>query len=76
MILKDLQPLLVLLDFQPKLGHQSDLLPHDLVELLVLVVGIGREVLVQVVLRNCVHDVVSHLVLLISKLKLNCNFQI
>ena len=51
----------MLLNFQSELSNESDLLSHNLVELLVLVVGIGWEVLVQVVLRNCVHDVVSHL---------------
>ena len=61
MILENLQSLLMLLNFQSELSNESDLLSHDLVELLVLVIGIGWEVLVQVVLRNCVHDVVSHL---------------
>ena len=61
MIFENLQSLLMLLDFQSELSNESDLLADDLVELLVLVVGIGWEVLVQVVLRNCVHDVVSHL---------------
>lgn len=57
---QNLQSLLVLLDFQAELSDEPDLLPNDLVELLVLVVGVGREVLVQVVLRNGVYNVVCH----------------
>ena len=57
---QNLEPLLVLLDFEAQLGHQAHLLAHNLVELLVLVVGVGREVLVQVILRNSVYNFVCH----------------
>ena len=60
MLLEDLETLLVLLDLQVELGDEAHLLPHDLVQLLVLIVGIGREVLVQVVLRDRVNYVVGH----------------
>jgi hypothetical protein len=58
---KNLEPFAVLLDFQAELGNKPDLLSDNLVELLVLVVGIWGEVLVQVVLRNRVNNVVCHL---------------
>ena len=60
MLFQDLEALLVLLDLQSELCDEADLLPHDLVQLLVLVVGIRWEVLVQVVLRDSVNDIVSH----------------
>ncbi len=61
MLGKNLEPFAVLLDFQAELGNKPDLLSDNLVELLVLVVGIWGEVLVQVVLRNRVNNVVCHL---------------
>ena len=60
MFFENLQALLMLLNFQAELGDESHLLPNDLVQFLVLIVGIGWEVLVQVVLGNSVYDVVSH----------------
>ena len=62
MLFKNFEALLMLLDLQAQLSHQAHFLPDDLVQFLVLVVGIGWEVLVQVVLRDRVHDVVSHVV--------------
>ena len=50
----------MLLDLKPKLSDEANLLSHNLVELLVLIVGIGREVLVQVVLRDRINYVVCH----------------
>ena len=50
----------MLFDFQSKLGHKAYFLTDDLVQLLVLIVGIGWEVLVQIVLGDGVYDVVSH----------------
>lgn len=63
MFLEDLQPLLVLFNFEAKLGHKAHFLAHDLVQLFVLIVGIGWEVLVQVVLSDGVNDVVCHITL-------------
>ena len=60
MLFENFESLLVLLDLQVELGDEAHLLPHDLVQLFVLVVGIGWEVLVQVVLCNGVNDIVSH----------------
>jgi hypothetical protein len=57
---KDLQALLMLLDFETKLGYKADFFSDDLVQLLVLVVGIWWEVLVEVILRNSVYDVFCH----------------
>jgi hypothetical protein len=34
--------------------------------LFILLVGVGREVLIQVVLRNCVYNFVCHLITVIS----------
>ena len=60
MFLQNFKALLMLLDLQTKLGNESDLLPDDLVQLLVLVVGIWGEFFVQVVLGNRVNNVVCH----------------
>ena len=60
MVFQDLESLLMFLNFQAKLGVESDLLSDDLVKLSILIVGIGREVLVKVVLGDRVHDVVCH----------------
>lgn len=60
MLGKDLQALLMLLDFETELGDKANLLSDDLVQLLVLVVGIWWEILVEVVLCNCVYDVFCH----------------
>lgn len=60
MLFQNFQPLLVLLDLQIELGDKAHFLPDDLVQLLVLVVGIRWEVLIQVVLRDRVNDVVCH----------------
>ena len=69
-LFENLKALLVLLDLQAQLGHESHLLADNLVELLVLVVGVGREVLVQLVLRDRVNDFVCHLECLC--LSVNC----
>ena len=50
----------MLLNLKAQLSVESDLLPNDLVKFSVLIVGIGREVLVKVVLCDRVHDVVCH----------------
>ena len=60
MLFKNLQTLLMLFNFQAELSNESHLLPHDLVQLLVLIVGIGWEVLVEVVLGDGVYNIVSH----------------
>ena len=60
MLFKNLQTLLMLLNFQAELSNESHLLPHDLVQLLVLIVGIGWEVLVEVVLGDRVNNIVCH----------------
>lgn len=60
MLSKDFKTLLVLFDLKAELRNQTHLFTHDLVELLVLIVGIGREVLVEVVLGDRVHNVVCH----------------
>ena len=60
MLFEDLEALLMLFDFQVELGDEAHLLPDDLIELLVLIVGIGREVLVQIVLCDRVNNVVGH----------------
>ena len=60
MFLKNLQTLLMLLNFQSQLGDKADLLPDYLIQLLILVVGIWWEVLVQVILRNSINNVVCH----------------
>ena len=65
MVLKNLQTFLMLLDFEAELGHKAHLLANDLVKLLVLIVGIGWEVLIQVVLGDRVHNIVSHCFLLL-----------
>lgn len=58
--IENLQALLVLLYLQPQLRHKPHLFADDLVELFVLVIGVGWEVLVQVVLRDSVNDVFGH----------------
>jgi len=60
MFLQNFKALLMLLDLQTKLGNKSDLLSDDLVQFLVLVVGIWGEFFVQVVLGNRVNNVVCH----------------
>ena len=50
----------MLFDFQAELGHESHFFAHDLVQLLVLIIGIGWEVFVEIVLGDGVYDVVSH----------------
>ena len=60
MLFKDLEALLMLLYLETQLCHEAHLLPHDLVQLFVLIVGIGWEVLVEVVLGDRVNNVVSH----------------
>ena len=60
MFLQNFKALLMLFDLQTKLGNESDLLPDDLVQLLVLVVGIWGEFFVQIVLGNGVYNVVCH----------------
>ena len=66
MLFKNLQTLLMLFNFQAELSNESHLLPHDLVQLLVLIVGIGWEVLVEVVLGDGVYNIVSHFHLTLS----------
>jgi len=48
----------MLFDLETQLMDKSDLLSHDLVELLVLLVGIVGEVLIQIVLGNGVDDII------------------
>jgi hypothetical protein len=62
MLLQDLESLLMLFYLEAELGDQPDFLSDDLVELLVLLVGIVWKVFVKVVLCDGVHDVVCHLV--------------
>ena len=50
----------MLFNFQTKLGNEPNLLTNDLVELLVLLIGIRREIFVQVILGDGVYDVVGH----------------
>ena len=66
MLFENLQTLLMLFDFQAELCNESHLLPNDLVQLLVLIVGIGWEVLVEVVLGDRVYNIVSHFHLTLS----------
>ena len=70
MLFKNLQSLLVFLDLQAKLSNESHLLSDDLVQLLVLIVGIGWEILVQVVLGNRVNNIVSHFTSITTALRL------
>ena len=51
----------MLLDFEAELGDKAHFLSNDLVQLLVLVIGIGGEVLVEVILRDSVYDVFCHI---------------
>ena len=60
MLFKNLQSLLVFLDLQAKLSNESHLLSDDLVQLLVLIVGIGWEVLIQIILSDRVNYIVGH----------------
>ena len=60
MLFKNLQSLLVFLDLQAKLSNESHLLSDDLVQLLVLIVGIGWEVLIQIMLSDRVNYIVGH----------------
>jgi len=50
----------MLLNLESHLGDEAYLLTDDLVQLLVLIVGIRREIFIQVVLRNRVYNVVCH----------------
>ena len=43
-----------------KLSDKTDFLTHNLVEFLVLVVGIRRKVFVKIILGYCVYDIVCH----------------
>ena len=63
MLVENLQSLLMLLNLQAELSHQSHLLTHDLIQFLILLIGIRWEVLIQVVLGNRVYNIVSHPVL-------------
>ena len=82
MLFKNLQSLLVFLDLQAKLSNESHLLSDDLVQLLVLIVGIGWEVLIQIILSDRVNYIVGHsfsqilitnLILVTSGLKADIN---
>lgn len=61
----------MLLNLQVELGNEAHLLPHDLVQLLVLVVGIWRKVLIKVVLSDGVNDIVCHFCCLAFKFSKN-----
>ena len=58
MLSHDLKAFLMLFNFQTQLMDKSDLLSDNLVEFLVLLVGIVGKVLIQVVLCNGVNDVI------------------
>ena len=82
MLFKNLQSLLVFLDLQAKLSNESHLLSDDLVQFLVLIVGIGWEVLIQIILSDRVNYIVGHsfsqilitnLILVTSGLKADIN---
>ena len=82
MLFKNLQSLLVFLDLQAKLSNESHLLSDDLVQLFVLIVGIGWEVLIQIILSDRVNYIVGHsfsqilitnLILVTSGLKADIN---
>jgi len=50
----------MLFNLEAHLRDKTHLLPNDLVQFLVLIVGIGWEILVQVVLRDRVYNIVCH----------------
>ena len=60
MLSKDLKTFLMFFNLETELGNQTHLFAHDLVQLFILVVGVRREVLVEVILGYCVYDVVCH----------------
>jgi hypothetical protein len=60
MLHQDFEALLVLFNFESELGDEADLFTDNLVEFFVLVVGVGWEILVQVVLGNGVYYFVCH----------------
>ena len=60
MLCQNLKTFLMFFDFETELGNQTHLFAHNLVQLFILVVGIRREVLVEVILGYCVYNVVCH----------------
>ena len=61
MLLQNFEAFLMLFDLQAELSYEAHFFAHDLVQLLVLIVGVRGEVVVQVILSNGVHNVVGHL---------------
>lgn len=61
MLLQNFEAFLMFFDLQAKLSHESHFFANNLVQLLVLIVGVWGEVVVQIILSYGVHNVVGHL---------------
>lgn len=57
---KNLESFLMFLNFKAHLSHKAYFFTHNLVQFLVLIVGIRWKVLIQVVLCDSVNNVVGH----------------
>jgi hypothetical protein len=60
MFSENLESFLMFFDLKSKLGNKTHLFTDNLVQFFVLIVGVRREVLIEVILCNCVNNVVCH----------------